>query len=465
MSTFAVTEIAHDGWQPYVPSVKQPWNLSRVVHLHRRAGFAATWTEIQRDLRDGPDASVSRILNGTSRADGLRQDFDVIATSLATAAEAASQGSRLPAWWVFRMLFSPDPLGERLTLMWHNHFATSNLKIENLVLMRRQNEIFREYARAPFGDLLRRVVKDPAMLEWLDASANRKEHPNENLAREIMELFTLGVGNYTESDVKQGARALTGWTHKYDRFCEIPQYYDDGEKTILGQTGNWRGDDFVDLLLARPATTRRLAFRLCELFMGEEVASPGQLESLASALRENRLTIGCGVERILRSDAFFDESNIRSRVSDPTQYVIGAARVLEQFDPPLNTVLMAEWIGRMGLELFNPPNVFGWRGGRTWINSRSVVARTNYACELVEGALLHSSKNSVDVLELIERHSGKSDTESGIRFLCQLILGAEPSPELERELQSTADRSPKLDATAARRIAISLLSSPEAQIC
>src|SRR5271170_3539996 len=159
MSTFAVTEITHDGWQPYAPSVKQPWNLSRVVHLHRRAGFAATWTEIQRDLRDGPDASVSRILNGTSRADGLRQDFDVIATSLATAAEAASQGSRLPAWWVFRMLFSPDPLGERLTLMWHNHFATSNLKIDNLVSMHRQNEIFREYARAPFGDLLRRAVK------------------------------------------------------------------------------------------------------------------------------------------------------------------------------------------------------------------------------------------------------------------------------------------------------------------
>ena len=128
------------------------------------------------------------------------------------------------------MLFSPDPLGERLTLMWHNHFATSNLKVSDLGAMRRQNDIFREFARAPFGELLRRAIKDPALLDWLDAPANRQEHPNENLARESMELFTIGVGNFTEKDVKEAARALTGWSYKPDGFREFPQYHDDGEK-------------------------------------------------------------------------------------------------------------------------------------------------------------------------------------------------------------------------------------------
>jgi hypothetical protein len=196
-------------WAPYIPHNETPWNLRRVVHLHRRAGFGATWDEIQRDLADGPRASVERLLAG-QRGQGVPMSFEVTATTLARAAVASHEAGRLKAWWVYRMLFGPDPLGERLTLLWHNHFATSNAKVGDLAAMHRQNERFREFARAPFARLLNAAVRDPALLVWLDGPVNRKGHPNENLARELLELFTLGIGSYTEEDVKEAARTLTG---------------------------------------------------------------------------------------------------------------------------------------------------------------------------------------------------------------------------------------------------------------
>jgi uncharacterized protein (DUF1800 family) len=463
-----------DPWSPYVPSDAAPWNLARVVHLHRRSGFAATWAEIERDLRDGPEASVARVLTGKAHVDGVMQDFGSVSAALAESAASTSMADRLKAWWVFRMLFSPDPLGERLTLMWHNHFATSNLKVDDLGAMRRQNEIFREYARAPFGDLLRRVIKDSAMLDWLDASANRKEHPNENLSRESMELFTLGVGNYSEGDVKEAARALTGWSFKPDGFHEFPQYHDEGEKTILGRKGRWRGDDFVALLLEHPATSVRLARRLCELFMAEppvhrsqsqttaERNDAARLQTLAAGLHEHRLDIGWGVERILRSQAFFADSNIRARVLGPPEFVIGATRALELFNPPPSTLLLAESISRLGQDLFYPPNVFGWRGGRSWLNSRTLVGRINFSSTLVDGTVRYPAVPS-NILPLVERCVGRPETESGIRFLSQLLLGTDPSPSLQKDLQSIAGSSVNLDADGARRVAARLLASPEGQ--
>src|SRR5262249_52775177 len=155
--------------------------------------------------------------------------------------------NRLKAWWVYRMLFGPDPLGERLTLLWHNHFATSAAKVGTAV--HRQNDLFRAHARAPFGDLLQAAARDPALLVWLDAQANRKGHPNENLARELMELFTLGIGHYSEQDVKEAARALTGWTVVKGVFQKDAGLHDGSDKTILGHKGRWKGGDLVKMLL------------------------------------------------------------------------------------------------------------------------------------------------------------------------------------------------------------------------
>src|SRR5438552_8304645 len=199
-------------WAAYAPSDETPWNLRRVVHLHRRAGFAATWREIERDLKDGPKASIDRVLTGKAATEGVAGNFAETADLLGSTAASSRAPERLKAWWVYRMLFGPDPLTERLALMWHNHLATSNLKIEDLPAMYQQNQHFRALSRKRFGELLNVAVREPAMLMWLDAPANRKGHPNENLGRELMELFTLGIGHYTETDVKEAARALTGWT-------------------------------------------------------------------------------------------------------------------------------------------------------------------------------------------------------------------------------------------------------------
>src|SRR3954469_13442898 len=168
-------------WEPYAPSADAPWDLRRVVHLHRRAGFAATWAELQRDLKDGPQASIDRLLRGQSRMQGVPAGFESASAVLADAAVAANDPARLKAWWIYRMLFGPDPLTERLGLLWPHHLSTRNQKSNDPRAMYTQSRLFRELARAPFGRLLERAMREPALLLWLDAPANRRGHPNKNL--------------------------------------------------------------------------------------------------------------------------------------------------------------------------------------------------------------------------------------------------------------------------------------------
>jgi uncharacterized protein (DUF1800 family) len=440
-----------DSWEPWQPSANEPWDLRRVVHLHRRAAFAATWKEIQRDLEDGPHAAIDRLLKGESRVEGVPDDFEKMAGVIGDAAVGSGNVNRLKAWWFYRMLFTPDPLGERLTLMWHNHFATSNVKIEDAALMRRQNAVFRACARAPFGEMLRRMAKDPALLLWLDAEVNRKEHPNENLAREIMELFTLGVGNYTETDIKEVARALTGHTVKDGEFRQSARDHDDGEKTIFQQTGRWNGDDVVRLLLEHRATARRLAFRICEQFMGEGAVDQAALDELADELRERELDIGWAVATVLHSAAFFSERNLSNRVLAPVEYLVGALRALEVFDPPPSTLLLAERSANLGQDPFYPPNVFGWPGGRAWLTSRAIISRANFATALVAGALHHPS-HPFDAVGLAERH-GASEVADQRAFFSQLLLGRVNPPDDPVSADDTLER-----------FAASLLASPEAQL-
>jgi uncharacterized protein (DUF1800 family) len=346
-------------WAPYRPTPESPWDLRRVVHLHRRAGFAATGEELRRDLEDGPEASVDRLLAGRMLTAGFAAKFERASATIAEAAVDSGDPDRLKAWWIFRMLLGPDPLGERLSLMWHNHFGTGNQKVNDLAPMRRQNDLFRSYARAPFCELLNAAMRDAALLNWLDAPANRNGHPNENLARELMELFTLGIGYYSEGDVKEAARALTGWTVADGAFVEYAANHDPGMKTILGRNGNWSGSDLIRLLLAHPATARRLAGRLCDTFMGEGSVRSQDVDELALGLRAHDLDIGWGVATILRSRAFFAAANLGTRVVGPVEFVVGAVRSLGCLDPAPSPVVLAGWATRMGQDLFYPPNVGG----------------------------------------------------------------------------------------------------------
>jgi uncharacterized protein (DUF1800 family) len=450
-------------WQPFTPDDKSPWSLRRVVHLHRRAGFAATWDEIERDLKDGPQAAIDRLLAGKAYSAAVPPDFAATSRLLADAAVASGNIHRLKAWWLYRMIFSPDPLGERLTLLWHNHFATSFRKVQDVALMRRQNDLFRQFARSPFAELLTHVVKDPAMLVWLDADSNRRAHPNENLARELMELFTLGVGNYSETDIKEAARALTGWTVKNREFREVAVYHDDGEKIILGRRGNWRGDDLTSILLEQPATSLRLAWRVCELLMGEGVVEQPAIDELAAGLREHELNITYAVESVLRSAAFFDDKNIGNRVLGPAEYIVGAVRALEVFDPPPSTIVLAEWMTATGQDLFEPPNVFGWTGGRSWINGRWLLARSNFAQRLADGGL-QSASAPADWLQLAERRGCGQNADDFAGFLAKVLWAGGGEDEARQVKKSVLADETSLNLENSSRLVAGVLGSPRAHL-
>jgi hypothetical protein len=444
-------------WAPYAPSARAPWGLRRAVHLHRRAGFAATWDELQRDVKEGPGPSIDRLLQGKSRL-GVPPDSAETADTLARLAVEAGDVGRVQAWWVYRMLLGPDPLTERLTLFWHNHFATGAAKAGMSV--KGQNDLFRRFTRATFGELLNAVVRDPALLLYLDAQANRKGAPNENLARELMELFTLGIGHFTEADVKEAARALTGWTVDQGRFREDDALHDGGAKAILGRKGAWKGGDLLRLLLEHPATADRLAARLCEFFLGEGAADAAAALALANGLRERHLDIGWAVETILRSELFFAEANLGGRVVGPVEYVVGAARALEQAP---STLVLAEFMANLGQDLFHPPNVGGWPGGRAWLSTRAVIGRANYVAALLGGEDVGLPR-PVDALGLARRHGRADSAAALVTFYAELLLGGVPGPAWRGRILSALGANPAADAGTARRVAALVLTTPEAQL-
>jgi uncharacterized protein (DUF1800 family) len=450
-------------WSTYRPTSTAPWNLSRAWTLRRRAGFAATWGELERDMADGPARAVDRIIVGDCRLIGVPADFARTADLLGDAACSASDARRLQAWWIYRMLFTPDPLLERLTLMWHDHFATSQLKVEDVAAMHAQNETLRSHARGPFGDLVRAMLRDPALLAWLDAPSNRKGKPNENLARELMELFTLGVGHYSETDVKEAARALTGRTLVQGRFQTRPESHDDGEKTILGKKVRFDGDSLADHLLAQRAVADRLAWRLCATFLGEGVADTKAQGELAERLRQDDLHVGRVVATILRSELFFSERNLHARISDPVGFVIGSARAVKRFNPPPSTLLLAEWTGRLGHDLFFPPNVGGWPGGRSWLTGRAIVARANFAAALAAGRL-SSDATPLDLLGLATLRGRVASAVEAIPFFGELLTGRRTDRDTSEALWRTSCAAGGSESERVNRAVALLLARPEAQL-
>jgi uncharacterized protein (DUF1800 family) len=445
----------------YHPTPDTTWNLRRAVHLHRRAGFGATWAELGRDLSGEPQDAITRLLEGKSRIDGQPADYETTAKLVADTAVASLLDRRLKAAWVFRMLYGPDPLGERLVLLWHNHFATSNRKVKNLALMQAQNDLFRKYARAPFGELLSAALHQGAMLEWLDADKNIAGKPNENLARESMELFTMGIGNYTESDVQESARALTGWKVVGDQFRFDAKLHDDGAKTILGSTGNHDGDALIKLLTNRPATARRLAWRITRMLLGEPLADDALIDELAEGLHHHDLSIAWAVETILRSERFFSSENIAAQISAPPQYAIGAVRALECFNRNPSTLLLADWMSRMGQDLFYPPNVGGWNEGRAWLNSGAIVARANFATALVSGQLT-LQHSDLGLAGLVEKNTEKPDMAHAIQWLAELLFGGLP-PDTIVKIAESAQQT-KSDLPPLESAALILLTRPEAHL-
>ena len=322
--------------------------------------------------------------------------------------------------------------------------------------MRRQNDTFRKHARATFGELLNAVVREPALLVWLDAPANRKGHPNENLARELMELFTLGVGHYTEADVKEAARCLTGWTVEDGKFAEV------ADAARRRREDDPRQDGQVDrrrpgeaCCSEHPATADRLVVAAVRHVLRRE-GGPGRGGAGAGrrAVRERDLDVGWAVGTILRSRRSSRTRTSATRVLGPAEFVVGAARALELFDPAPSTLALADWCGRMGQDLFDPPNVGGWPGGRAWVG-RAVDDR---AGELRRGPGRRPERRPAEgaTTRPSWRRSTGSPTDANalITFHHRLLFGGDPTPALTARLAKGMDR---------KMVAL-LLSAPEDQL-
>jgi uncharacterized protein (DUF1800 family) len=451
-------------WAPFEPGPDAPWDRARVAHLHRRAGFAAPWATLQRDLRDGPGPSVERLLNGEpTAADGRpAAESDALADEMARQLAPAASLTRLQAIWLYRMIFTPHPLRERMTLFWHNHFATSQSKVQNAALMQRQNDLFRAHALGDFSKLLAAVGKDPAMLIWLDSTANRAAHPNENYARELMELFSLGRGHYTERDVQEAARAFTGWFVVRDRFQEVAAQHDAGPKTVLGRTGTFGGDDIPGILLAQPACAEFLCGKLFRQFVTDvDEVPPGLIAPLAAAFRGSGYDVRVPLATILRSNLFFDPSVRRRRVKSPVEFAVGTVRALEVLKPTVQADALAESCARMGQGLFAPPSVAGWDGGPAWANSTTMLTRTNLALALLSADDAPMGKR-LDPAALAARH-GFTDAPGVAEFYTDLLVQDAFDGKVRSTVEASALKAPD-PATAAREAATLILTSPEYQL-
>jgi uncharacterized protein (DUF1800 family) len=369
-------------WAPFQPTVKDPWDLPKVAHLHRRAGFGATRAEMNRDVKDGPSASVDRLFKPRSLGDEEKQVLDSLRQGVLDSLDAG----RLKAWWLYRILYDPDPLCEKLTLFWHGHFATSNRKVDSVPQMLAQNEALRRHALGPFADLLAAMVGDAAMLVWLDGASSKKERPNENFGREFLELFTVGVGHYTEKDIREAARAFTGWTIEQGRGVYREAAHDPGAKTFLGQTGAWKSADIIRITLEQPACAKFLSKKLYRFLISEAEEPPAELlKPLAEEMRRHSYDIAYIVGVILRSRHFYAESNRRQRIKGPVEFSAGLLRSLEVPRTDVRLLTLALACERQGQDLFYPPNVKGWDGGRTWLDSAAVLARGNWCNDVIWG--------------------------------------------------------------------------------
>lgn len=350
---------------------------SKIAHLLRRAGFGPTGEELREALAKGFAATLRDLVDFES----LPENLDDLEKELAGEILDPNDAGDLKAWWLCRMLRTRRPLLEKMVLFWHGHFATSNAKVGSGPYMQEQNDLFRRYAVGRFEDLLLAVSKDPAMLVYLDGNLNRKGAPNENYGREILELFTLGVGHYSEGDVRAAARAFTGWQIREGKFFFAARQHDESEKTFLGQTGNWNGQDIVRILASHPQTARFLATKLCRFFAGEEHDSR-LVDLLIAEYRRTGGEIRAMLRKLFQSELFYDAGARAPRIKSPVELVVGAIRALDGRAP---LRLVVRLIPRLGQDLFYPPNVKGWDGGSAWINSSTMVERLNLMKALATG--------------------------------------------------------------------------------
>lgn len=397
----------------------------QAMHLLRRAGFAPSAAEIEAALRDGLQATVERLVEPGADT-SAHDELDEIGASLA----ARNDIRALRGWWLLRMCRTQRPLAARLALFWHNHFATSDAKVHNAALMLQQLRTFERLGLGRFDELLLQVARDPALQVWLDGDQNVKGRPNENFARELFELFSLGVGHYSETDIKQAARAFTGWRERAGRFYIDTAQHDGGTKQLFDQLGDFDGADVVRIACQQPACAPFIAEKLLREFVEPHPAAD-LIDDTARLLRESKFDVRMTLRQLLSSQAFFAPARRRQHIQSPVEFVVGLVRALH-LKVPAET--LAEVVSQMGQRPFEPPTVKGWEGQRTWLNSTTMIARLNAASQAVRNP-------AYGARGLAQRYQ-LSGRDACITFAVQLTL-AETTPDVVltalNELQGSDD--------------------------
>jgi hypothetical protein len=486
--------------QPYQPTTDQPFDAPRAAHLLNRAGFGGKPEEISQVLELGPQRAVDWLLDFPDAGVDEESQHDVPdLSSIEGYPKTFAERRKLfmnkspeerqmllqklmmqnrealamtIGWWVKRMAYGPYPLQEKLTLFWHGHFTTSAKDERSAWLMWQQNEVLRANAAGNFGRFVKAISRDPAMLDYLNNSQNRKAHPNENYARELMELFTLGIGHYTEKDIKEAARALTGWAHDGDDFIFRAFDHDTGQKSFLGKRGNFDGDDVIDIVLQQPACAPYIARRMLTFFVTEE-PDDAVCQSLGAVLRDAKYELRPVIRTMFTSKLFYSSEVVASQIKSPVQLLAGTIRLLD-LDVP-DARLMYGAMDQMGQVPMMPPNVKGWPGGRAWINTSTLFVRYNTAVQLAGGGgglsgdgsgrkYVGRMRGRAGSPQFKPKDLGDSRTEIVDAWLQLLIQ--RPVPEDRRQvLVESVPRNQPDSEDSVKHLVQLIVSMPEYQLC
>jgi uncharacterized protein (DUF1800 family) len=486
------------------PLHARQWDLQKAAHLLNRAGFGGTPDEIKAFCELGFDQAVQRVLDAPDDTTQfpkpawavpqnmaeMRQEMTTMTPEDRKAKQQELQKQYgqddldLINWWLGRMRYTANPFREKMTLFWHGHFATSVAKVRDSYLMWQQNETLREHSFGNFGLMAKAISRDPAMLIWLDTRQSEKAHPNENFAREVMELFTLGIGNYTENDVQAGARAFTGYRidPADETFRYAPMQHDDGVKEFLGQTGPFTGDDVLDIILQQPACAQFIAKKLWTFYAYED-PSPALVNALASNFRGTNYEIRPLMNLIFRSAEFYSPDCVRQQIKSPVQWVVQTSKVLETgLARPQVTVNALRELGQIP---FAPPNVKGWDGGRAWITTSTLLYRYNMANFALGNGTLHIQRvgrlanttnsgkaNAFDVQNYDGPDLGKvipqevrGDANRLIAYLCFRLYQDPLTPrDTGTFVKYVTDHQPNLDDGTLLELLHLMMSTPQYQL-
>ena len=461
MPALTALPAADMAWEPWEPTEENPWNRRLAAHLLRRTSFGASNAELDEAVAQGPaecvDLMLAACLDGNTATQPFVDEMESMAAGL-----AAGEPQALEPWWLYRMLFTPTPLREQMTLFWHGHFATSAATVGDTTMMLAQNQTLRQLAFGKFQPLVQAVSRDPAMLTYLNSTTNARLHPNENYARELMELFCLGVGNYTEADIQETARCFTGWEIRNRAFRFNKHQHDFGVKTIFEQRGNFDGNDAVRIILAQDAAPRFLARKLIRFFVCDQPVSDELVAPLANELRDNDFAITPILRRILTSRMFYSQASVGQKIRSPVELAICSLRSLEGTVGVKN---LAALLRPLGQRVFYPPNVKGWDGGRQWINATTLIGRVNMLPKLLSDGNTRFARGSLaDYFQDKLPDAENATSAEFVDFVASLLL-ATPLPTSARDgLIEVAATHEGAATESAENVLLTLSAVPEFQL-